>query len=600
MKKALLGLVLLCCASNAAWAQSTPTPLADRCGSTLDLEKLKKFKPKYYENWLKIEQQTQNFIKANKTLTTGQPSPQRVSNPYVTVTIPVIVHVIYHTAAQNISDAQIQSQIDVLNEDFRHRGINTNQTPDKFKSVAADVNIEFKLACTDPNGNPTNGIVRTFTGTTLYSVRYDGAKNIDEVATGIKFTSGAAAWPAEQYFNIWTCNLGGGTLGYAQFPGMGSPNTDGIVVGYDLLGRTGTLRPPFDQGRTATHEAGHWLNVYHIWGDQNCGDDFCGDTPTQKEQNTGCPSFPHKSCSNDGDMFMNYMDYTDDACMNLFTNEQKGRMRALFDFGGARESFISATIQQVSTTTCGTTTASVSVNQGALVSYNWGVTGSLQLSAGQGTPQATFSQTATGLATITLSANGYCSNSWTTYVGVPPTPAFTYSETLNPCYGQDASGNFATSNAQPGVDYVWNIVDISTGDVVLNGGGPIFYFNSAALYPGSFQVTMQASTACGTTSRTLPLTIRDCGGGGMYRTANVYPNPATDVVMVELPAGTRPPAWAGVLDVVLYDRFGQQLRASRSQRDKAELDVRTVPNGLYYLRIGTGNDAAYKQVQIVH
>lgn len=162
MRKVLLGLILLCHTLTAAWAQSTPTPLTDRCGSVLDLEKLKKFKPKDYENWLKIEEQTQNSIKSKQVYTIEQANQQRVSNPYVTVTIPVLVHVIYNTASQNISDAQIQSQIDVLNEDFRHRNPNTNQTPDKFKGVAADVNVEFKLACVDPNGNPTNGIVRTF------------------------------------------------------------------------------------------------------------------------------------------------------------------------------------------------------------------------------------------------------------------------------------------------------------------------------------------------------------------------------------------------------------------------------------------------------
>ncbi|NLU40545.1 MAG: hypothetical protein GXX78_16830 [Bacteroidales bacterium] len=139
---------------------------------------------------------------------------------------------------------------------------------------------------------------------------------------------------------MWVCNLSGGLLGYAQFPG-GESSTDGVVITFDSFGRTGTLNPPFDEGRTATHEIGHWLNLNHIWGDDgtSCfGTDNVGDTPNQAGPNYGCPSHPHLSCSSN-DMFMNYMDYTDDGCMNIFTQGQKTRMHALFSSGGARESF---------------------------------------------------------------------------------------------------------------------------------------------------------------------------------------------------------------------------------------------------------------------
>jgi hypothetical protein len=208
-----------------------------------------------------------------------------------------------------------------------------------------------------------------------------------------------------------------------------------------------------------------------------------------------------------------------------------------------------------------------------------------------------------GTVTFTATASSGCSGitlSKQVTVGTPLTPAFTYSNSLSMCYGQAPVGDFGTSNVQPGVSYAWDIVDQATAEVALNGNGSMFYFNSASLYPGSFQVTMRASACGATTSRGLTLTINDCGGGGMFRTAAVYPNPATDVVTVQLPAGARPPAWAGVFDAVLFDRFGQQRRTGRGQRDKAELDVRTLPNGLYYLRIGTGNNAAYKQVQVAH
>ena len=126
--------------------------------------------------------------------------------------------------------------------------------------------------------------------------------------------------------NIWVCNIDTGILGWAQFPAGGNPATDGVVIDYDKFGTTGTVSPPYNLGRTTTHEVGHWLNLWHIWGDNNCGDDFVNDTPEQEEANYGCKIHPHPSCNNNGDMFMNFMDYTNDACMNSFTQGQKNRV----------------------------------------------------------------------------------------------------------------------------------------------------------------------------------------------------------------------------------------------------------------------------------
>ncbi|RYF77048.1 MAG: zinc metalloprotease, partial [Cytophagaceae bacterium] len=141
--------------------------------------------------------------------------------------------------------------------------------------------------------------------------------------------------------NIWICNIGGGILGYAQFPG-GSAATDGVVIGPQYFGNTGYVAAPYDKGRTATHEIGHWLNLRHIWGDASCGNDLVADTPTQQTANYGCPSFPHVTCGNgaNGDMYMNYMDYTNDPCMYMFTNGQTTRSRALFASDGVRNTFV--------------------------------------------------------------------------------------------------------------------------------------------------------------------------------------------------------------------------------------------------------------------
>lgn len=253
------------------------------------------------------------------------PVEQRAVNGVIT--IPCVVHVIYNNSTENISDAQILSQIQVMNDDFRR----LNSDADNTWSQATDSEIEFCMANVDPSGGSTNGIVRKSTSTTAFGTN-------DQM----KFDSsgGSDAWPAGDYLNLWVCDISGGILGYAQFPG-GAASTDGVVMDYQYFGTIGTATAPFDLGRTATHEVGHWLNLRHIWGDGNCNaDDFVSDTPSSDAANYGCAS-NHVSCSST-DMVQNYMDYSDDACMNLFTEGQKTRMRALFDTGGFRESVLSS------------------------------------------------------------------------------------------------------------------------------------------------------------------------------------------------------------------------------------------------------------------
>lgn len=249
------------------------------------------------------------------------------------ITIPVVIHVLYNAPDQNISTAQILSQLNALNEDFRRKNADASQTPTAFSSVAADTRIEFCLAKTDPTGRPTNGIVRKSTNKIAFTM--DDA---------VKFSAagGDDAWDSRKYLNIWVANLQGNAIGYATTPG-GELDKDGVVIHYQVFGTVGNLRPAFNKGRTATHEIGHWLGLRHIWGDQTCGDDGIGDTPKQEFYNSNCPSFPKRSnCSpdNNGDMFMNFMDYSNDACMNLFTIGQKKRMRAMFAEAGPRNGFL--------------------------------------------------------------------------------------------------------------------------------------------------------------------------------------------------------------------------------------------------------------------
>jgi hypothetical protein len=240
--------------------------------------------------------------------------------------IPVVVHVVHRTASENISDSQIKSQITVLNKDFRAKNSDGNKVPAGFKDLVGDSLIEFELAKRDPAGKATSGITRTKTNQISFSPTEDDVK--------ASVSGGIEPWDTERFLNIWVCTISGGILGYAQFPG-GPPDTDGVVVLNTAFGTRGTAAAPFNKGRTTTHEIGHYLNLSHIWGEARiatCSDsDFVDDTPNQFDKNFGKPAFPHISCGNAplGDMFMNYMDYVDDAAMFMFTREQVTRMQAV-------------------------------------------------------------------------------------------------------------------------------------------------------------------------------------------------------------------------------------------------------------------------------
>jgi len=238
------------------------------------------------------------------------------------LTIPVVVHVVYRTADENISDAQIKSQIVALNRDYSAGNADKSKTPTVWRGLVTDAQIKFALTTKDPNGKPTNGITRTKTKQTSFSTNDD----VKRASTG-----GAPGWPTSKFLNLWVCTLGNGLLGYAQFPG-GPAATDGVVILNTAFGTTGTAATPFNLGRTAVHEVGHWLNLNHIWGDtSDCsGTDHVADTPNAQLPNYNNPKFPHVTCTNgpNGDMFMNYMDYVDDKVMVMFTAGQVARMQA--------------------------------------------------------------------------------------------------------------------------------------------------------------------------------------------------------------------------------------------------------------------------------
>jgi len=239
-----------------------------------------------------------------------------------TITIPVVVHVLYHHPAENISDSLVRSQIRILNRDFRKLNRDTVKIPEAFKALAADCGIEFQLASVDPKGRATSGIIHKYTPITKWTMD-DKIKLSSEM--------GDDGWDPKSYLNVWVGALDQ-FLGYSSVPGDPA-DKDGVVISRAALG-----------GRTAVHEIGHWLGLRHLWGDADCGDDGVADTPKQETYTNGCPSGIRISCNNApyGDMYMDYMDFTNDACLVMFTKGQKQKMRALFEPGGARASILSS------------------------------------------------------------------------------------------------------------------------------------------------------------------------------------------------------------------------------------------------------------------
>ena len=322
--------VIFCAASFTVKAQ-------ERCGS-VEYTELLKSKNLLFENSSTFEK----WMQQKQSLKLRQNEAQRTQASYQ---VPVVVHVIHNGEAvgsgTNISDAQIQSQISVLNKDYKRLNTDASSTPSQFLPVAGAFDIEFVLAKQDPEGLSTNGIVRVQGNKTSWTMNDN------------YLLKSQSYWPAEDYLNIWVCNETD-FLGYAQFPVSGLPGlensstnrlTDGVVVAYKVFGSIDdgafNLQTNFKKGRTATHEVGHFFGLKHIWGDDNgeCGgSDYVNDTPNQSGSTSGCPTHPKITCVDVAAMFQNFLDYTYDECMNLFTQGQVDRMDVIIENSPRRTS----------------------------------------------------------------------------------------------------------------------------------------------------------------------------------------------------------------------------------------------------------------------
>lgn len=279
----------------------------------------------YHQQELKNGSVLQKNIEVIETFTRQYITNESLTTESNIIRIPVVIHNLYHFPEEKISNVQVAEQLALLNKCFRRQDLHADNIPVYFKTLAADIEIEFELAISDPGRKSTTGIIRKYSPVKTWTTD-------DKV----KFAAdmGSDAWDTKKYLNIWVCNLGN-FAGYSSFPG-GPESKDGIVIDLGAFGST---------NKTMVHEAGHWLNLKHLWGDENCGDDGVADTPKQASYTMGCPTGKRLTCGNstNGDMYMNYMDFTSDECISMFTEGQKTRMRTLFAVGGSRNSLLSST-----------------------------------------------------------------------------------------------------------------------------------------------------------------------------------------------------------------------------------------------------------------
>jgi hypothetical protein len=542
--KFTIGIILLGCSqlfiAQDSQSQTSETPRR-RCGTEIP--------PPAWDSWFNAK-----VAERKAALQSGKSQPS-------TYVIPVIVHVIHGGQSvgvfPNISKAQVLSQIKVLNDDFAGKGLNVNKLATTGFSLvgAANTDITFCLAQYDPNGTP-------LTDPGIDRINYNTAGWTNPATPGSLSTFKTlmdgtikpnSIWDPNLYFNIWVTDVNPSTylLGYATFPGgsalpgvnsnLGGASDDGIWVWAKAFGSTGTLDPTYNKGRTASHETGHWLGLRHIGGDASnpTGDcnatDYCNDTPPQKGgyasgsngQNYGVPVYPlHVNVCGSiyGDMFMNFMDYTDDAALSMFTPDQAGRMQTAMINGYFR-------------------------NQ------------------------------------LTASSATLCDG------GVPEVQLISG---INACVGQNLQVVNQTSGS--GNSYIWTSNPSGGVSFIPNNtvASPTIVFNN----PGSFTVTAVSMNAIGSSTTSTDLTITTCVGlASKSEKSRIFamPNPASDQLKIKTSLEGE------TLHVAIFNSLGEQVLThdfQSSKTDTFEMNVQSLPIGVYFLSADNGREKALQRIVI--
>ena len=620
--------------SNLNTPQKSKKGILVRCASDAYNAELLKSNPKMmgskaYEDLIKRQ------IEINKT------SANKAQGAVVYI-IPVVVHVLHNGeavgVAPNISDAQVLSQIQVLNEDFRRmagtRGFNTNP-------VGADVEIEFCLAKQTPDGCPTNGINRVNIGQNGIN-----ETNVVDALAQMDALKPSSIWDASKYMNMWSVafNGGSGILGYAQFP-EGSADTDGVVSDYRYFGSDDdpsvTLPAPFNLGRTMTHEVGHYLGLFHPFQGGCTGGDLVADTPPVSTPNYGCPIGTDSCVSAGLDMVENYMEYTDDSCMNVFTNDQKTRVIATMTGATNRPSTLTSNvcdalasvnddgsidIEQFSiidctvnfsptlritnwgTVTLTSATVAYNIDGGGSTNYNW--TGSLNYGESEAINLSTLSSSS-GSHVFNVSISGPNGNTDLRNCN----DATSLNFDIDPSYNSTSQVHLALTPDDFGSETTWEFR--ASSNALLYSGGP--YTNGdTTVINQSFNVvanecytfTMFDSAGdgicCGFGTGFYELTTDDTtvivsgGGYGASEITNIstastlgvndyfvnnkvslYPNPASDIINIKLAKGNDLPD-----NYKIYNILGQLVTAREiSNQLQLKIDVTSLSKGVYFIKV---------------
>lgn len=575
------------------------------------------------------------------------------------ITIPVVVHIIHDNKAygvdENITDEQILSQITVLNQDFRKMlgtpGHNTNP-------VGADTEVEFCMAQRTPDGQATNGINRLNIPTPVLDLGPWGqftTWSMEDIEDVLKPTT---VWDSSEYLNIWVVDniLIGMVAGYAQFPvssgldGLdgGSLNeggeTDGVVVAHYAFGSsdiypTGIYEAPYDKGRTTTHEVGHWLGLRHIWGDNNsCSvdatdsfNDFCLDTPPANDQNEGCTQT--STCSAPS-MIQNYMDYTNDSCQNIFTEDQKTRIRTALENAPRRVSLLTSSgclapqefdakvgiidmgedcdfevapvirLSNVGTSTV-ITSAQISyeIEGGAAQTYDWSGTLNTEDYVNITLPVVEFQQTSSFTATL-ISTNGTIddntlNNSKTVIKTIPTvytSPTVTLSLTTDN-YGDETSWELVNSGtgttvAQGGnysanqtVSFSFELTDSCYTFTIYDGYGDgiccDYGQGSYTLTAGSEVIVSGGSFGASESTSFVINTTANVDSYNSFENITLYPNPTNSILNINVTGTNELPE-----NVFIYNALGQIVKTQKiSSSSDLSVDVNALSNGIYLIKV---------------
>ncbi|HOV11599.1 MAG TPA: M43 family zinc metalloprotease [Bacteroidales bacterium] len=606
-----------------------------KCGTMEYLELQKADDPSLGIRIENYEQALQQWIEKNQDY---------INSAKGTVSVPVVVHVVYNTTAQNISDARVQEQIDVLNRDYA--GLNTNSMQAFSSSLKVNTDLQFCLAQRTPSGTATSGIERRQTSVTSFSYSNNGVKYYS--------TGGLDAWDPTKYMNIWVCPLGGGLCGYAQFPTSGVNATFGVVIHYEYFGVTGATAP-YNLGGTTSHEIGHCFNLYHIWGDDNgacTGSDYCTDIPNQANYTYGVHTgVLTDACTSTspGIMYMNFMDYSDDISYANFTPDQKSRIEALFVPGGLLYSLsVSDGCTPPETEACGTpsglsatdiTTTTATLNWTAVSgasSYNiqyrpsgtstfvttTSTTNSKALTGlTDGTNyefmvQAVCTETGTysGLSIFTTLPAAGCADNYESNNTLATAKTINVNTEINAAIGTSADVDyfeFSNTQAQKKIKvtltnlpfdydiqlYKSNGALIATSQnsgttnesIIYNNAKAgtyiikVYGYNGAYSASNCYALTANISSTSWRTNKEIVIDEPDTPQDIM-----IYPNPANDNVKVTYNAKNN-----SDVQIVVYDISGRMINTSSYQATKGlnnySLNVSTLAKGIYVLSLNNGS-----------